>query len=134
MDGFVEDLLSTCREIKGTASTPAGAELFSVDETSPTPRALKYQEFHSLTAKLLYLVKRARPDLLTVVSFLNTKVQAPTLQDWSKLERAIRYVRGTKVLGIRLEAGKILTMIVHVDASFAVHLGMYSSSSVFTSL
>jgi hypothetical protein len=134
IDGFVEDLLSTCREIKGTASTPAGAELFSVDETSPTLCALKHQEFHLLTAKSLYLAKRARPDLLTVVSFLTTRVQAPTVQDWSKLERVIRYVRGTKVLGIRLEAGKMLTMIVYVDASFAVHPNMRSHSGIVVTL
>jgi hypothetical protein len=48
MDGFAEDLLCTCHEIKGTASMPAGAELFSVDEASPTRTALKRQEFHSL--------------------------------------------------------------------------------------
>jgi hypothetical protein len=40
MDGFVEELLSICHEIKGTASSPAGAELFSLDETSPALSAL----------------------------------------------------------------------------------------------
>jgi hypothetical protein len=57
----------------------AGAVLFSVDETSPALSALKRQEFHSLTAKLLYLAKRAMSDLRTVVSFLTTRVKAPTV-------------------------------------------------------
>jgi hypothetical protein len=67
-------------------------------------------------------VKRARPDLLTVVSFLTTRVLAPTVQDWSEFERAIPYIRSAKVLGIRLKAGKMLTMIVYVDVSFAVYV------------
>jgi hypothetical protein len=134
MDGFVEDLLSTCQDIKGLAKTPASVELFSVDEVSPMLGDMKRKEFHSLTAKLLYQAKRARPDLLTVVSFLTTRVQRPTEEDWSKLERAIRYVRGTKELGIRLEAGKLLTLIVYVDASFAVHPNMRSHSGIVVTL
>jgi hypothetical protein len=37
--------------------------------------------FHSKTAKLLYLAKRARPDILTAVTFLCTRVQSATEQE-----------------------------------------------------
>jgi hypothetical protein len=36
---------------------------------------------HTKTAKLLYLAKRARPDILTAVSFLCTRVQCATIED-----------------------------------------------------
>jgi hypothetical protein len=134
IDGFVKDLLRTCQDIKGLAKTPASVELFSVDEASPMLGDKKRKEFHSLTAKLLYQAKRARPDLLTVVSFLTTRVQRPTEEDWSKLERAIRYVRGTKELGIRPETGKLLTLIMYVDASFVVHPNMRSRSGIVVTL
>jgi hypothetical protein len=67
------------------------------------------------------LSKSARPDLLTTVSFLTTRVQNPTEEDWSKLERPIRYVRGTKEMGIELETSKVLALIMYADASFVVH-------------
>jgi hypothetical protein len=41
--------------------------------------------FHSTVAKLLYLSKRARPDIIAVVVFLCTRVKDPTLEDWEKL-------------------------------------------------
>ena len=33
------------------------------------------KRFHSAVAKMLYLAKRARPDMLTGVSYLATRVQ-----------------------------------------------------------
>jgi hypothetical protein len=38
------------------------------------------------------------------------------------------------LLGIRLEAGKMLTMIVYVNASFAVHPNMRSHSGIVVTL
>jgi len=32
--------------------------------------------------KVMYLAKRARPDVLPAVIFLSTRVKAPTVQDW----------------------------------------------------
>ncbi len=40
--------------------------------------------FHSMVAKLLYLAKRVRPDTLTAISFLATRVREPTEQDLAK--------------------------------------------------
>jgi len=41
--------------------------------------------FHHITAKLLFLAKRARPDILTTVAFLTTRVKDPDEDDWNKL-------------------------------------------------
>jgi hypothetical protein len=43
-------------------------------------------------AKLLYLAKRGRPDILLDVNFLSTRV---TIEDWGKLDRIIKDLRGT---------------------------------------
>jgi hypothetical protein len=120
MDGFVNDLLTHC-DIQGTANTPATSSLFSVDDKSKALSEEKKSLFHSITAKLLYFSKRIRPDLLVAVSFLTTRVQNPTEEDWAKLCRSIKYVRATKNYSLTLNANKFLTIIVFVDASFAVH-------------
>ncbi len=44
-------------------------------------------KFHSIVAKLLYLGKKGRPDILLPVQFLCTRVQNPTVDDERKLER-----------------------------------------------
>jgi hypothetical protein len=42
------------------------------------------QRFHTVVAKILYLVKR--PDLLLVTSFLASRVKQPTEQDTGKVD------------------------------------------------
>ncbi len=49
--------------------------------------------FHSVVAKLLYVAKRARPDILTVVIFLCTRVQGATTEDEEKLLRVLGYLK-----------------------------------------
>ena len=62
-----------------------------------------------------------RPDILTAVSFLTKRVQSPTEEDMRKLERVIRYIRGTAELGIIIEARVNLGVYAYVDASYGVH-------------
>ena len=49
--------------------------------------------FHSKTAKLLYLAKCARPDILTTVIFLCTRVQKAAEEDRGKLKRVLGYLK-----------------------------------------
>jgi hypothetical protein len=53
--------------------SPGTKTTFAVDESSPPLGEGDRKVFHSQTAKVLYLAKRARPDILTVVSFLCTR-------------------------------------------------------------
>ena len=43
--------------------------------------------FHSRVAKLLFLAKRVRPEILPAIIFLNSRVRSPTEQNWAKLDR-----------------------------------------------
>ncbi len=66
--------------------------------------SVEMEFFHSFVAKLLYLAKRVRPDILVAVSYLTKRVKSPNISDMSKLERVIKYLRNTKEMGIILEA------------------------------
>ena len=73
-------------------------------------------------AKLLYLAKRIRPDCLTAVSFLTTRVTKCTQDDIDKLERLVRYIRYSKDRGLVLRPGALGTRIsIFVDAAYGVH-------------
>jgi len=126
MNGYVNELLEEYDLIAGVASTPAGNNLFAVSDSSPTLLNVEKDKFHSLTAKLLYLSKRVRPDILTAISFLSKRVLTPTEQDKKKLERVLKYIRGTKDKGIVLEAGKCLSILAYIDSSYGVHMDMRS--------
>ena len=121
MDGYIQELLKEYCNITGVVATPATNELFNVKENSPQLNCSEKEFYHALTAKLLYLGKRVRPDILTAVSYLVKKVQSPSEDDMKKLHRIVKYIRGTNEFGIAIEANKALTVIAYVDASYAVH-------------
>ncbi len=86
MQKYIDDVLELAK-VRGQALTPATLHLFDVDEEAAVLSADEKQLFHSLVAKLYYLSKRARPNILTALSFLTTRVQAPTQEDYGKLLR-----------------------------------------------
>ena len=121
MDGFVNELLDDCAErFPGECETPAKKDLFVVGNSKELNKEGK-ELFHTLTAKLLYLAKRVRPDILVVVSYLTKRVQLPNENDLLKLERVIKYIRHTKEKGIVLEGSKLLQIEAYVDASHGIH-------------
>jgi hypothetical protein len=82
--------------------------------------------FHHNTAKLLFLCKRARPDVQTAVVFLCTRVQAPDVDDYKKLHRVMSYLRATPTMPLVLEADTTNVIKWWADASYAVHPDMRS--------
>jgi hypothetical protein len=74
-------------------ASPGNHSSFIVDEESQLLKECERKYFHSTTAKLLYLAKRASPDILTLVIFLCTRVQCASKQDKEKLERVLGYLK-----------------------------------------
>jgi hypothetical protein len=79
-----------------------------------------------MVAKLLFLSKRARPDIQQAVAFLTTRVLSPDNDDYKKLGRIVRYLRTYPNLPLTLEADDTHIIKWWIDASFAVHTDMKS--------
>ena len=135
MKGYTDDLLMELEEIiEGVSATPAASDLFKINEASERLDKGGKEFYHTFTAKLLYLAKRVRPDILTVVSFLCKRVQEPTVEDMKKLKKVIKYIRHTRDLGIILEADKMLAVLAYVDSSYGVHSDLRSHTGVVIGL
>jgi hypothetical protein len=116
MKSYVEDVLNLYgREVKSCV-TPAKANLFSVSKGQEPVDAVV---FHSIVAKLLYLGKRGRPDIL--LPFLCTRVKSPTVEDGRKLERVLGYLKLTKNWTRVFDESPIGQVMSFIDASFAGH-------------
>jgi hypothetical protein len=132
--GYVEEFLGEYG-VTGVAVTPAANSLFDTDESSAPLDELKAAELHSRVAKVLYLAKRTRPDLLTAIAFLSTRVLTPTQQDWHKMDRVLAYINATRTMGLCLSADEhVIRVIAHVDASYGVHVDMKSHTGAAISL
>jgi hypothetical protein len=110
------------------------SELFEIDAQSPKLSSELSEAFASRVAKVLYLAKRVRSDILITVNFLTTRVREPTVQDWGKLVRLLQYINATSNMGMVLEATKSLQLLAYIDASFAVHHDYKSHTGVILSL
>ena len=115
--GFMLDLMKEYG-VETFSTTPAGEILFDVKESPPLsiPDA---KRFHSFVEELLYLSKRTRPDILTLVTFLTTRVQSPTEDDRAKLHKSMGYLFGTIDLSLTLKVVGPIRVTEYVDASFA---------------
>ena len=135
MDDYVDRLLEEAPDdMTGTVSTPAANYLFQTNPDANKLGSADAELFHHLVAKLLYLCKRVRPDIMTAVAFLTTRVSSPDQDDYNKLARCIKYLRGSKDLHLSLEADRDVTLKWWVDASFAVHKDMRSHTGAMVTL
>ena len=90
--------------------------------------------FHHNVAKLLFLCKRARPDIQTAVAFLSTRVQHPDRDEYKKLGQAMKYLWKTITLPLTLEADDLQLIHWWIDRAFATHRDMRSHTGGAMSL
>ena len=113
INSFNEDLIRD-------AATPATNHLFKVRDV-PKLDEKKAENFHSVTAQLLFIGNRCRLDIKMAVAFLCTRVSEPDEDDWKKLRRVLQYLRGTIDLKLTLGADDIRRMKSWVDVSYRIH-------------
>jgi hypothetical protein len=105
-------------------ATAAPDDLFKVDEDAVKLEHAAAKSFHNITAKSIYVTKRARPDISLPVAFLTTRVKGPNIDDKRKLCHMVEYLRSTRELPLILGADGSGVLYWYVDASFAVHPDM----------
>jgi hypothetical protein len=88
MMGYVDKCLEG-RITRKHVKFPATDDLFNTPEESEALGEAGKKMFHSDVAKLRYLAKRTKPDILNAVSHLSSKVDHPTEDDQQKLDRCL---------------------------------------------
>ncbi|CAJ1952616.1 unnamed protein product [Cylindrotheca closterium] len=96
IDMFMDD-------INREATSPAKAYLFDVREAAKDLNEERADNFHSVTASLLFVLRRCRLDIQTAIGYLYTRVGCPDEDDWVKLKRVLQYLKGsidlTRIIG-----------------------------------
>ena len=82
---------------------------------------------------MLFLCKRARPDIQTAVAFLTTRVKGPDEDDWKKLRRCIKYLRHSIDLVLHLRWNEDV-LHTEVDAAFARHPNIRSQTGMYMTM
>ena len=90
----------------------------------------KADEYHSLTATVLYLGMRARVDMQLATAFLCTRVKSPDKHDWKKLGRLMKYLQAMAFLPLIIPSDGKGTAI-YIDGSHVIHSDMKGYGGVF---
>jgi hypothetical protein len=112
---------------------PAAKWLFTVKPDTEELNEAKADIFRKFVAKLIWVMKRGRPDVEPTVSFLSTRVKAPDKDDWHKFKRLMCWVKKTKADVRIIGADDLLNMIVMIDSAHAVHDDMRGHTGGVTS-
>jgi hypothetical protein len=127
--GMLEEL-----GVTGSVTTPATANLFVVNAASPALTTAEAKKYHTTVAKLLYLAKRTRVDILLAVSYLCTRVKSPTRDDQAKLARVLKYLSGTAENVQVLKPKADMQLYGYIDASFGCHADGKSHTGLVVTL
>ena len=105
-------------------TSPAGEHSFDVRKEAKRLDDNKKQTFHTMTAKVLFLCKNARPDLQPTITFSSTRAREPDEDDWKKPVRTMQHLILTTDSGLALDADNHNVIEWHIDAVHAAHLDM----------
>ena len=112
-------------ELDDSVTSPANKNLFTTyDGISEELNEERSEIFHSVVAKILFIMKRGRPDVETTVSYLMTRVSKSNLKDWEKLKRCLGFLKKTFNDLRTIGADSLRDLHVWVDASHAIHENM----------
>ena len=132
MEQYIDEVMKDLpKEFGGIAATPAAEHMLKTISDAGYLDQETAELFHHVTAQLLFLGHRGRPDIRNAVSFLCTRVKSPDNYDYKKLHRVIKYLRKTKFLRLTMEADRLDQNEWFIDAVFAVHEYMRSHTGAY---
>ncbi len=114
---YLESILAEANYIEAKPrSTPWGAHL---KEDSEPVDITELAVFRRILGQLMYLSTATRPDITFAVGRLSSSMSAPTKGAWNRLKRVLKYLNGTRELGISYQKGEEnLRLDIYVDSSY----------------
>ena len=85
-------------------------------------------------AQILFKTLRVRKYIHPYIDFLAVRVMEPDEDDWHKLRRLLKYLRGTICMPLILRADSLNVIKWWVDALYALHGDMRGHNGAITSL
>jgi hypothetical protein len=106
---------------------PIDKDCYTNDSATPLTCDIPYRE---AVGSLMYLATATRPDLSFSVGFVARNMQNPTINDWNRVKKILRYVKGTINQGIVYKRGETNgIMKAYCDSDYASDCASRKSTS-----
>ena len=130
VDYIVNMVYAVPEYMKGGSATPASHHLFDIAEDAKLSQT-NSDPFHHFLAQLLYLSKRACPDIQLPVSLQCLMFIYPNTEDYRKLIMGMKYIQLTIGLKLILSIYKSGNIKCYGDEPFVVHKDMRGHNGGF---
>ena len=116
---------------KGYRNSPAPENLFKQCDDDVEIDDVRKEEYHTLTAKTLWLSQRSRPDIQLATGYHCTRVRCPTERDWEKLSWLMQYIWKTRHIPLIIAISGDESMTIYIDGAHAIHSDARGHSGLF---
>ncbi|XP_055908638.1 uncharacterized protein LOC129943317 [Eupeodes corollae] len=113
-------------------STPA--ESITYKDTDKIKDEVQHFPYREAVGSLMYLEIGSRPDISYALGVASRHLDKPTTQDITAVKRIIRYVKGTRLLGICFKSNNKLIVSCFSDADYGGDTETRRSTSGFVFL
>lgn len=96
---------------------PACNKLFNVKHNSKNLDGKRSDIFHSLVAKLLYICKQARPDIVPTISYLTNREAKSNVDDRGKLKQFLGYLKRSINKKCIIDVQSLKAIFTWIDAA-----------------
>ena len=122
MSEYNKETVSMCPEsLEKPVKAPAGEHSLKVNVDCAKLDKKRARLFHTLTARNLFVSKRARGDILPTTAFFTTRVKEPDEDGWKNFGRCLQYLKDTVNDVLILIADNICVVKWWVDGLYACH-------------
>ena len=124
MENYTKEIITENNVLK-TVVNPNYKDYFELDESELLDKTMQ-KKYHTIVAKLLFMAKRTRPDILMNVSYLSSFVNKPTDKKWKCLWKLLEYLNGTANRGVVFKGGASSDITLYCDAAYMCHTDLRS--------
>ena len=120
------------QKFRMSESTPNGTPV--VREEDPQDSVTKQYvgdnvPYRAAVGSLMYLATGTRPDIAYAVSVVSQKLDSATVEDWNKVKRILKYLKGTVNFGILFRSDGVKNIEAFSDADYAQDVETRRSTS-----
>ena len=94
----------------------------------------RQEEYHTITAKTLWISQRSRPDVKLDIAYHCTRIKKANDTDWAKLKHLMQFIWTWRWLPLIIKMNGNGEMMIYIDGAHMVHMDTQGHSGLFATM
>ena len=118
--GYIENLAKEY-DCQSSSTYPSNCNILNRDDKHEDMAPMDATDYLSLAMKIMFVATRCRPDCLFPTIVLAARCQQPTVEDYKRLLKIVKYLYGSREQSLIFRHNGPIKPRMFVDASFQTH-------------